>query len=77
MSDIPPSDSQPDRLVPATAQEIADALSYALRYDERGKPRRSGWDFVASLAAEQLTAHLRRAGFIILRTRSERPHRAG
>jgi glyoxylase-like metal-dependent hydrolase (beta-lactamase superfamily II) len=26
----------------ATPEEIAEVLSYALRYDERGKPRRGG-----------------------------------
>jgi len=81
-TDTPPSDTVtpgpvPSGLIPATAQEIADALSYALRYDDRGKPRRNGWDFVATLAAERLTEHLKRSGFVILRTRSGRPHRAG
>jgi hypothetical protein len=64
-------------LAAATPEEIAEALSYALRYDERGKPRRGGWDFAAGLAAERLTDHLRRAGFIVMRTRSGRPHSAG
>ena len=64
-------------LATATPEEIAEALSYALRFDERGKPRRGGWDFAAGLAAERLADHLRRSGFIIMRARPGRPHSAG
>ena len=64
-------------LAAATPEEIAEALSYALRFDERGKPRRGGWDFAAGLAAERLADHLRRSGFIIMRARPTRPHSAG
>jgi hypothetical protein len=64
-------------LAAASPEEIAEALSYALRYDERGKPRRGGWDFAAGLAAERLTDHLRRSGFVVMRARSGRPHSAG
>jgi hypothetical protein len=64
-------------LAAATSEEIAEALSYALRFDERGKPRRGGWDFAAGLAAERLTDHLRRSGFVIMRARPGRPHSAG
>jgi hypothetical protein len=49
------SDSPPIPLPPgfsaASPQELADALSYALRYDERGKPRRSGGELMAGIAA--------------------------
>ena len=76
-----PGDHQPDPdaadLTAATAEEIAAVLSYALRYDERGKPRRSGWDFAAGMAAERLTEHLRRSGYIVMRARPGRPHSAG
>ena len=76
-----PDDHQPDPdaadLTAATAEEIAAVLSYALRYDERGKPRRSGWDFAAGMAAERLTEHLRRSGYIVMRVRPGRPHSAG
>ncbi len=56
----PQPDPNPAALAAATPTEIAEALSYALRYDEWGKPRRGGWDFAARLAAERLTGHLRR-----------------
>jgi hypothetical protein len=64
-------------LTAATADEIAEALSYALRYDERGKPRRGGGDLTATIAAERLAEHLRRAGFVVMKTRPARPHSAG
>lgn len=64
-------------LTAATADEIAEALSYALRYDERGKPRRGGGDLTAGIAAERLTEHLRRSGFIIMKARPARAHSTG
>jgi len=64
-------------LTAATPEEIAEILSYALRYDERGKPRKGGWDFAAGLAAERLTEHLRRSGLVVMRARPGRPHSAG
>jgi hypothetical protein len=64
-------------LAAATPEEIVEAISYALRYDERGKPRKGGWDFAAGLAAERLVEHLRRSGFILFRTKPGRPHSAG
>jgi hypothetical protein len=80
MPNEPPTDADFTQagLVAATPQEIADALAYALRFDDRGKPRRNGWDFVASLAAERLTEHLQRAGFVVLRSQPGRlPHTVG
>ena len=69
----------PDRtdLTAASPEEIAEALSYALRYDERGKPRRGGGEFAAGIAAERLVEHLRRAGYVIMKARSARPHSIG
>jgi len=73
MSDDPPSRLDPANLAAATPEEIAEVLSYALRYDERGKPRRGGWDFAAGLAAERLAEHMRRSGFVVMRTRPRPP----
>ncbi|KAA2211147.1 hypothetical protein, partial [Teichococcus oryzae] len=61
----------------APSEEVADALAYALRYDERGKPRPSGGQLVASLAAEHLVKHLERAGFLVLKLPPARLHSAG
>ena len=77
MADEPSSPPDLTDLTAATAQEIADALSYALRFDERGKARKGGWDFAAGLAAERLAEHLRRSGFVVMRARPSRPHSAG
>jgi protein ImuA len=77
MPDEPSPEPTIADLAAATPEEIAEALSYALRFDERGKPRRGGWDFAAGLAAERLADHLRRSGFIIMRPRPTRPHSAG
>jgi len=73
----PLPDPNPADLAAATPEEIAEALSYAPRYDERGKPCRGGWDFAAGLAAERLADHPRRSGFVVMRVRPGRPHSAG
>lgn len=64
MSDEPRPEIGRTDLTAATPEEIAEALSYALRYDERGKPRRGGSELTAGIAAEHLVEHLRRAGFV-------------
>jgi hypothetical protein len=70
-------DPLPADLTAATPDEITEALSYALRYDARGKPRPSGGQMVASLAAERLMEHLKLAGFVLMRRRPTPPHSAG
>ena len=80
MPDAEPARADQDGLTPAAPEEVAEALAYALRHDERGRPRRgavAGWDFAAGIAAEHLAAHLVRAGFVVLKRRPARPHRAG
>jgi hypothetical protein len=67
----------PPGLSAASPDEVADALAYALRYDERGKPRPSGGQLVASLAAEHLVKHLERSGFLVLKLPPARLHSAG
>ena len=83
---MPPSDAvsrdafEVGVLAPATPDEVAAALAYALRHDERGKPRRgamAGWDFTAGIAAEHLAAHLTRAGFVMMKRRPGPAHTAG
>jgi hypothetical protein len=77
-----PPDAAPEQPKPRGSDEADDAdlvqaLAYALRHDERGRPRKGGWDFAAELAAEHLAGHLRRANFVVLRRRPGPPHRAG
>ncbi|APT60284.1 MAG: hypothetical protein DI601_26065 [Azospirillum brasilense] len=79
MTDAPPADlpDEPLPLAPARPEEITEALAYALRYDERGRPRPNGGELIAGLAAQHLTQHLQRAGFVLMKRRPGRPHRAG
>jgi hypothetical protein len=78
MQDEPaqPAANAPAELVPVSPKEVADALAYALRYDERGKPNRTaaGWDFATGIAAEHLAAYLTRAGYVVMRRSPEQPH---
>jgi hypothetical protein len=68
---------RPRRLDETDVADLVAALAYALRHDERGRPRKGGWDFAAELAAEHLAGHLRRANFVVSRRRFGTPHRAG
>jgi hypothetical protein len=48
-------------LLPVDQAELASALAYSLRFDERGRPRRgAAWEMAATLLAEQLVAQLER-----------------
>ena len=62
-------------LLPVDQAELAAALAYGLRFDERGRPRRgAAWEMAASLLAEQLVAQLERARFVVLKRPSRPPH---
>jgi hypothetical protein len=67
----PPSTERPEHdgtpLLPVGPEEVADALAYAMRFDERGKARRTGVEYVSKLAAEQLVRHLLLCGFLVVR----------
>lgn len=63
---------EPQRLRPATPEEIAESLSFALRYDGR-RPVHSGIDAMARITAERLVEHLERSGFVVMERPSE-PH---
>ncbi|WP_158746938.1 hypothetical protein [Acidisphaera sp. L21] len=77
MADDPSSASDLQHLAAATPEEVAEVLAYALTFDERGKPRKSGWNFAAKLAADRIAEHMQRSGLVILRRRPTRPHSAG
>ena len=72
-----PSGGAPRRPDDADIADLVAALSYALRFDARGKPRKGGWDHAADLAAEWLAEHLKRSNFVLLRRPPGAPHRAG
>jgi hypothetical protein len=62
-------------LSPAEPGEIASALAYALRFDERGRPRRGmAWEMAATLLAEQLVQQLERSNFVVLKRPPRPPH---
>lgn len=61
----------PPRLRPATTGEIADSLSFALRYDGRRRVRHAE-DAMARITAERLVRHLERSGYVLMK-RSEGP----
>ena len=70
-----PAGGTPSPLVPATGEEVAEVLAYALRHDERGKPRRgAAWEVAAAVLAEQLAAHLERANMVVVKKPPRPPH---
>jgi hypothetical protein len=53
-------------LRPATPGEIANALSFALRYQGR-KRVHHGDDMMARITAERLVQHLEASGFVVMK----------
>jgi hypothetical protein len=58
--------SHPDRLTPATPEDLADALAFALRFDGRKRKHDAG-EFMAAIVAKRLVEHLERSGFVIMK----------
>jgi hypothetical protein len=54
------------QLRPASAAEIATALSFALRYDGRKRVHDAA-DAMARITAERLVRHLQQSGFVIMK----------
>jgi hypothetical protein len=53
-------------LHPASADEIADSLSYALRFDGRKRVHQAD-EAMARITAERLVRHLERCGYVLMR----------
>jgi hypothetical protein len=53
-------------LRPATPDEIATALSFALRYDGRKRVHHAD-DAMARITADRLMRHLERSGFVLMK----------
>lgn len=53
-------------LAPASADEIADSLSYALRFDGRKRVHHAD-EAMARITAERLVRHLERCGYVLMR----------
>jgi hypothetical protein len=56
---------------------VVACLSYALRYDARGKPTPGTRDVTARLAAEWIADHMARSRFLVTRLPPGALHRAG
>ena len=54
-------------LRPAAPEDVAEAPAYAMRFDERGKARRTGVEYSSKLAADQLVRQLLLSGFVLMR----------
>ena len=59
---MPPDES----LLPAKAEDIADALAFALRYSGRKRVHDSA-EIMAAIVAKRLVEHLERCGFVVMR----------
>jgi hypothetical protein len=60
-----PDDHQ--QLRPATLEEIAETLSFALRYDGRRRVHHADDAMARMITAERLVDHLERSGFVLLK----------
>jgi hypothetical protein len=61
----------PTRLTCATPDEIADALSFALRYQGRKRVNHAD-DMMARITPERLVQHLEASGFVVMKGRAAR-----
>ena len=55
-----------DRLSPASPEDLADALAFALRYSGR-KWVHDAAEMAAAIVAKRLVEHLERAGFLVMK----------
>ena len=53
-------------LRPATAEEIAQSLSYALRYEGRKRVHHVD-DIMARITADRLVRHLEKSGYVLMK----------
>jgi hypothetical protein len=60
------SDDDKRTLRPASAEEIAQSLSFALRYDVRKRVHHAD-DAMARITAERLVQHLERSGYVLMK----------
>lgn len=67
--------NETDNLWPATAEELATTISFALRFDGR-KRTHSGDEFMAKITAERLIEHLERSGYVVMKKPAVPAHSA-
>ena len=56
----------PERLTPATPDDLADALAFALRFDGR-KRKHDAAEIMARIVAKRLVERLERSGFVVMK----------
>ncbi len=66
-----PDDSEPvtapaERLTPASAEDVAEALAFALRFEGRKRVNDAG-EFMAAIVAKRLVRYLERCGFVVMK----------
>jgi len=54
------------RLTPASPDDLADALAFALRFQGR-KRKHDAAELMAQIVAKRLVDHLERSGFVVLK----------
>ena len=55
-----------ENLSPATTEDVADALAFALRFHGR-KRVNTAYEYMAQITATRLCEHLRLSGFVIMK----------
>ena len=65
----------PDDLRPATTDELAQALAFALRFQGR-KRVHQGDELMANITAERLIRHLEQSGFVVMKKPPLKAHLA-
>ena len=55
-----------ERLTPASSDDLADALAFALRYSGRKRTHHAG-EMMAAIVAKRLVEHLERSGFVVMK----------
>jgi hypothetical protein len=58
--------SDADRLTPASSEDPANALAFALRFSGR-KRTHDAAEIMAAIVAKRLVEHLERSGFVVLK----------
>jgi hypothetical protein len=55
-----------ERLTPASSDDLAQALAFALRFNGRKRAHGAG-EIMAQIVAERLVEHLERSGFVVMK----------
>ena len=56
----------PKRLTPATADDVANTLAFALRFQGRKRVHNAD-ELMSEIVAKRLVEHLKRSGFVVMK----------